>query len=247
RESSRGTGTVTWDGRDSRHRVVPDGHYRVTVTARDRAGNRSEVQRFTARVLTALGRVRASASALHAADRDKRARLVRFAYPLLRRARVLVEVRNGSGDVVRRSASRIQRPGRRAWIWDGRDQSGRFVSPGSYTVSISATTSVGTMRVVRSVYVGPYRIGVSDATPGRGQRLRIRVDATERQKGAPTLVLTQAGGSPRRVRTQRDRRGDYVAELRLWRTGDPGTLRIMVTGRDDRGHREMLARELPLH
>jgi hypothetical protein len=227
--------------------VVADGLYRVTVTARDRAGNRSDVQRFTARVLTALGRVRASASAFHPADRDRLARTIRFGYPLRTRARVLVEVRNAAGDVVRRRESRIQDAGRREWTWDGRDQSGRFVSPGSYTVAITATTSVGSMRVVRSVYVGAYRISVSDATPRRGQKLRIRVDPTERQKGAPTLVLTQPGSSPRRIRTRRDRRGDFVAEVRLRSGGDTGTLRIAVTGRDDQGHREHLARELPLH
>jgi len=247
RESSRGPGTITWDGRDDDGHLVADGHYAIAVTARDRAGNRSEAQRFTARVLTALGRVRASASALHAADRDKKARTVRFGYPLRKRARVLVEVRDGTGDVVRRREPRTQDPGRREWTWDGRDQAGHFVAPGGYTVTITATTSVGTMRVTRSVWVGPFRISVSDATPGRGQKLRIRVDATERQKGAPSLVLTQAGGTPRRVRTTRDRHGDFVAEVRLRSGGGPGTLRIGVLGRDDRGHRESLARELPLH
>lgn len=247
RESGRGTGTITWDGRDAKGRVVADGLYRVTVTARDRAGNRSGIGRFTALVLTALGRVRASASAIHAADRDKRARTVRLGYPLRTRARVLIEVRNGAGEVVRRRASRIQDAGRREWTWDGRDQAGRFVPSGTYAISVTATTSVGTMRAARSVYVGPYRISISDTTPGRGQRLRIRVDATERQRGTPTLVLTQAGGSPRRVRTRRDRRGDFVAEVRLRSSGGPGTLRIVATGRDEGGQRESLARELPLH
>jgi flagellar hook assembly protein FlgD len=247
REARRGIGSVTWDGRDDEGHVVGDGHYEVAVTARDRAGNRSDAQRFTARVLTALGRVRASAGALHAADRDRRARTVRFGYVLRRRARVLIEVTDGSGDVIRHRASRTQDKGRREWTWDGRDMAGRYVGPGTYTVTISATTTVGTMHVVRSVYVGPYRIAVSDATPRRGQRLRIRVDATERQKGPPTLVLTRSGGGSRRVRTHRDKRGDYVAEVRLPTGGETGTLRIAVVGRDDRGHRETFARELPLH
>jgi flagellar hook assembly protein FlgD len=247
RDSSRGTGTITWDGRDAKGHVVPDGHYEVGVSARDRAGNRSDAQRFTARVLTSLGRVRLSASAIHAADRDKKARSVTVGYPVRTRARVLIEVRDASGDVVRRRVAGIQRRGGHRWRWDGRDQAGRYVAPGAYTVAIAATTSVGTMRVLRSVYVGAYRVGVSDTTPGRGQRLRIRVDATERQKGSPIVVLTQSGGIPRRIRTRRDRKGDFVAEVRLRKTGGPGTLRILVAGRDDRGHREAIARELPLH
>jgi hypothetical protein len=188
-----------------------------------------------------------SATALHAADRDKRARTVRFGYPLRKRARVLVEVRDASGGIVRRREARTQDPGRREWTWDGRDQAGRFVEPGSYSVTITATTTVGTMRVVRFVYVGPYRVRVSDATPRRGQVLRIRIHATEPQTGAPVVVLTQSGGSPRRIRTRRDRRGGFVAEARLRSEGGPGTLRITVSGRDDRGHRESLTRILPLH
>jgi flagellar hook assembly protein FlgD len=247
RDASRGTGTLSWDGRDDDGHVVKDGHYEVVVAARDRAGNRSASQRFDVVVLTAIGKVSRSASALHAADRDTKARSVRFAYRLRTRARVRIEVTDAHGDIVRSRSARVQAKGRRDWAWDGRDQSGSFVPSGSYTVAITATTGVGTMRVQRSVFVGPYHVSVSDGTPARGQKLRIRVDPTERQKGAPTLVLTQAGGSERRVRTRKDRHGDYVATVRLRSGGDAGTLRIEVVGRDDRGHRETQARELPLH
>lgn len=247
REASRGTGTVSWDGRDDDGRVVKDGRYQVMITARDRAGNRSDARRFTAVVLTALRRVSRSTSAIHAADRDRAARSVRFGYTLGTRARVGVEVRDAQGDVVRSRSSRIQDVGRGEWAWDGRDQQGAFVPSGDYQVSLTATTGVGTMRIERSVFVGAYRIGVSDATPKRGQRLRIRIDATERQKGTPTVVLTQDGGPARRVRTKRDTRGDHVVTVRLRDGGDAGTLRIQVVGRDDRGHRETQARELPLH
>jgi flagellar hook assembly protein FlgD len=247
RDAGRGPGTVTWDGRDDDGRVVGDGHYEVGVTARDRAGNRSTAERFTVVVLTALGRLRSSADALYAADRDRTARSVRFGYVLKRRARVGIEILDAAGTVVRRMGPRSQAKGRREWTWDGRDRAGRFVPPGSYTMAMSVRTTVGTMRVTRSVFVGPYRISVSDTSPARGQRLRIRVVPTERQKGAPTLVLTQPGSSDRRVRTTKDRHGDFVATIRLRSGGEAGTLRIAVMGRDDRGHRESQARELPLH
>lgn len=247
KDARKGTGSVGWDGRDDHGHRVSDGQYEVVVAARDRAGNRSASSRFTAVVLTAIGRVRQSASALHAADRDKRARDVRVSYALRTRARVRIEVRDAHGNVVRSRGGRSQAKGTREWVWDGRDATGSFVPSGPYQVVIIATTGVGTMRVERSVFVGAYRIGVSDGTPARGQRLRIRVDPTERQKGAPTLVLTQAGGSERRVRTRKDRHGDYVATVRLRSGGDPGTLRIEVVGRDDRGHRERQVRELVLH
>ncbi|MFN8519822.1 MAG: FlgD immunoglobulin-like domain containing protein [Chloroflexota bacterium] len=247
RDADRGKGTLAWDGRDDDGHVVRDGHYEVVVAARDKAGNRSDSQRFEVVVLTAIRTVSRSASALHAADRDKRARSVRFGYALARRAKVRIEVRDPQGQVVRSRPARTQQQGTRDWVWDGRDQSGSFVPSGSYEVAIIATTGVGTMRVERSVFVGPYRIGVSDGTPARGQRLRITVDATERQRGAPTLVITQAGGSERHVRTRKDAHGDYVATVRLRAGGDAGTLRIEAVGRDDRGNRETQARELALH
>lgn len=247
RQSDRGKGTVAWDGRDDEGRVARDGHYVVTVTARDRAGNRSSAHRFTATVLTALGRVRSSARALHAADRDRKARAVRFAYTLNRRARVRVEVRDDAGTLVHGHGARIQGKGRHEWTWDGRNRTGGYVAAGSYVVTLTATTPVGTMRIARSVYVGAYRISVSDPTPGRGQKLRIRIDPTERQKGTPTLVLTQAGGGERRIRPRKEGHGDYIVTVRLREGGDTGTLRIRVVGRDDRGHRETQLRELPLH
>lgn len=247
RDTGRGTGSLSWDGRDDDGRVVQDGRYEVVVTARDRAGNRSESRRFGVVVLTALGKVRQSASALHAADRDSKARSVRVAYSLRTRARVRIEVQDAAGSVVRSRAGRSLAKGRRDWAWDGRDQGGSFVPSGSYRVVVSATTGVGTMRVERAVFVGAYRIGISDGTPGRGQRLRITVDPTERQRGSPRLVIAQPGGDERTVRTKRDSHGRFVATVRLRSGGDAGSLRIEVVGRDDRGNRERQARELPLH
>ncbi len=246
REASKGTGSVSWDGRDDDGHVVKDGHYEVMVTARDRAGNLSDARRFTAVVLTALRRVSRSTSAIHAADRDRAARSVRFGFTLGTRARVGIEVRDGTGQVVRRRSPRVQGKGQREWTWDGRDQQGAFVPPGDYRVTLTATTGVGSMRIERPVFVGAYHIGVSDATPRRGQLLRIRIDATERQRGTPSVVLIQ-GGTERRVRTKRDKRGDFVVTVRLRDGGDARTLRLQVVGRDDRGHRETQVRELPLH
>jgi flagellar hook assembly protein FlgD len=247
RDASRGRGTIAWDGRDRRGRVVPDGRYRITVTARDKAGNRGKPRTITVLVVTALRGVRRSVGAFHAADRDRLARSVRIAYALTRYARVAIRIEDQDGDVVRSRSSRSQGKGRHDWVWDGRDDAGTFVRAGSYTIVVSATTRVGTVRTTRSVYVGAYRIGVSDATPGRGQGIRIRVDATERQKTVPILVLTQGGGSPRRVRMQRDGKGDYVSTLRLWKRGGSGSLSIRVVGRDQKGHVETQTRMLPLH
>ena len=142
--------------------------------------------------------------------------------------------------------ARTQDPGRREWTWDGRDQAGRFVTPGWYTVTITATTSVGTMRVARSVWVGPYRISVSDTTPSAARSCAsawMRPSA----RRAPDPGAHPAGRHPAT-------RPDHPRPARRLRGGGPlrsgggpGTLRIAVSGRDDRGHRESLARELPLH
>ena len=198
-------------------------------------------------VLTSLGRVGTSASALDAADRDRLARSVRVGFTLSRRARVRIGIEDASGRLVRTVRTRSMPAGRGGWTWDGRDGHGRFVPSGSYVAVVSATTSVGTLRARRSIHVGPYRIGVSDGSPARGERIRIRVDATERQRGAPTVVLTQAGSGDRVVRTQSDHHGAWVATVRLRSGGGSGTLRIRVVGKDQHGQRESETRDLPLH
>jgi flagellar hook assembly protein FlgD len=247
-DASRGAGVISWAGRGDDGQPVSEGHYRMTITPTDAAGNKGLTRTVQVLVLTSLGHVGTSPSALDAADRDRLARSVRIGFTLTHRAHVRVAIEDAHGAVVRTGIQGRSMPaGRRGWTWDGRDDRGRFVPSGDYVTVVTASTSVGTLRTRRSIHVGPYRVGVSDGTPARGQRVRIRVDATERQRGAPTLVLTQAGGIQRVVHTESDHRGGYVASIRLRSGGGMGVLRIRVVGKDQHGQRESETRELPLH
>jgi hypothetical protein len=220
----------------------------MTITPTDPAGNKGLTRTVPLLVLTSLGHVGTSPSGLDAADRDRLARSVRIGFTLTHRAHVRVSVQDAHGTVVRTGIQGRSMPdGRRGWTWDGRDDHGRFVPSGDYVAVVTASTSVGTLRARRAIHVGPYRIGVSDGTPARGQRIRIRVDATERQRGAPTLVLTQGGGIGRVVHTESDHQGGYVASIRLRSGGGTGVLRVRVAGKDQHGQRESETRELPLH
>ena len=68
--SGPGNGQTGWDGHDASGKQVPDGIYRLTLIPTDKAGNVGQGHRVTARVLTTLGWVRASRTAIDVADGD---------------------------------------------------------------------------------------------------------------------------------------------------------------------------------
>lgn len=78
-------------------------------------------------------------------------------------ARVVVEVRDSTGALVRRET--LDEPQGSAWTWNGRDDGGSERAAGVYTVSLSATDSAGGEAAIRPLWRGPveavrYREGV---------------------------------------------------------------------------------------
>ncbi len=246
RVGRRGTGTITWDGRDNGGRIVRDGTYRLSLTPRDKAGNRGVTRTVSAQVLTSLKSLSLSRRSILAADRDRFAPSTRLAFTLTRTAHVSWVIRDASGrTVVTHIGDRKLSAGRHAWVWNGRDQKGRFVSPGAYSAVITVRTAAGSIRVTRAITVGAFRIATSDPTPSRGQRIRIRVYSTEPLKHAPTIHISQGGHD--RVVTTRRVGAAFVATVRLRSDGKAGTLHIRAVGIDKGGQRQGFTQTLPLH
>ncbi len=244
RTVKRGTGVVAWDARNAKGKLVPEGRYRLLLTPRDMAGNRGTPRTLRAVVLTSLARTTSSARAIEPADRDRFATSTKVAFTLRSRAKVRIKVKDAAGKVVRTALGRSFASGRHTWRWDGRDAKGRFVADGSYRVTVTATTSAGSMSQTRPVHVGAFRIVTSDTTPKRGQRITVTVFSTEPLRTAPTLRVKQPG-SDRTVRTSRVEPGRFQVRLKL-RSGKAGTLRLRVTGTDKAGGRQVQARQLRL-
>jgi len=247
RAARRGSGTITWDGRDKSGKVVRDGTYRLAVTPRDKAGNKGTTRTVRATVLTTVKSTRQSTSALYAADRDRYARTNRVSFTLVRRARVSWVMRDASGKTVKTHLARKTiREGRHAWSWDGRNKQGRYVKSGPYEAVITARTPAGTVRLTRTIHVGAFRIVTSDSTPKRGQRVRLRIYSAEPLRSAPQIVISQPGVRDRTVTTKRDGSA-YVATVTLRTGGRKGSLYYRVVGTDKGGDRQSSTRTMRIH
>ncbi len=141
-------GTTTWNGRDRHGLVVKDGRYTDRVDGRDRAGNRTVVDR-TILVDRTIRSVRWSAVSF-----DPRAGQRSRASVVLRRAaRVTVGIYHGNTLVRRIWTGSSLRAGTYTSTWNGRTAAGADVPPGTYRILVSATSWVGTTWYSRNVTV----------------------------------------------------------------------------------------------
>lgn len=235
----RGEGISTWDGRRASGTPVPDGLYRLTLRARDVAGNLSEPRSVEVRVLTTLRSYRASRSAIHVSDGDALARSTGLSVHLSKQARVVWRVRDRAGDLVRtlREDDAVA-PGKIVARWNGTDDQGLPVPDGWYRAVIAATTPDGVVRYDRRVWVGAYRVKLSDPTPRRGQRISVTLTASEPLEGPPRLRIEQPGLDAYGRTTQRVSGSTYRATFTLKSGGTQGRLRITIKGTDTGGGKD---------
>lgn len=242
-----GDDTSTWTGEDERGDLVPDGSYRVTARARDTAGNESEARAVD---VVALGTLRDpgwSRSAIHSRDEDGTADEADYRVELTSVAQTSVHIENRAGSSVRtiHDAATLD-AGKLTIGWNGLDDAGSAVPDGRYWAVASATTDVGTVTYRSGIHVGAYRVGLSDRTPRRGQRITLRVRASEDQRRSPELRLEQPGLSAYSIRTTRNDSGRYVAVVTLRSSGQAGTLEVTVLGVDVNGQDSTFTRSVAL-
>src|SRR5436190_19126585 len=136
-----GTYRVAWNGTDATGTAAPEGKYRWSVTATDDLGRTSTAKR-TFTVDKTLGFVRVG----------RNARTVRFT--LTRPASIRVTVADRYIGTLR-TVARGQRPaGPVTARWNGKDGRGKRVAPGSYTVHVTATSTIGASQVGVPVRIG---------------------------------------------------------------------------------------------
>jgi spore germination protein YaaH/flagellar hook assembly protein FlgD len=149
--SAKTSGAITWDGRDRSAAVAADGPYTFRVDGRDRAGNRTTVDRRVNVDRTILS-VLWSATTF-----DTRARETSRASIRLRRAAVVnVGIYRGETLVRRIWTDKSLARGTYGYTWDGRTASGNFVAPGTYRIKVSARSWIGTTWYVRNVVIGAH-------------------------------------------------------------------------------------------
>ena len=108
------------------------------------------------------------------------------------------------------------------------------MSRGTYTLRLSATSSVGTTVVNRNVLADAFRTALSANTRSPGQKLTVTVKSVEPLRAAPRIALTQDGASAVTKTGTLLSSGEYRVTFTI-ASGAPGTARISVVGTDTSG------------
>ncbi len=146
--SARTSGAITWDGRDRTGAVAADGPYTYRVDGRDRAGNRTMVERRVLVDRTILSVLWTDPSF------DTGARQTSRAFIRLRRTAVVnVGIYRGNTLVRRVWTDKTLARGTYTYTWDGRTAAGNHVAPGTYRIKVTARSWIGTTWYVRNVMI----------------------------------------------------------------------------------------------
>jgi spore germination protein YaaH/flagellar hook assembly protein FlgD len=232
--SISGSGGITWTGRDRHGDIVPDGHYTLNIAVRDPAGNLT-VRNVSVLVDRTAGYLRWSPSLFYPQDGDRLAASATASFRLTRTATTTLRIYNRHGAFVRTLwANRSLGADVWATTWNGRTASGAWVPRGRYRLVLTALSSVGTTRLVRSVVVDAFAVTVS-GTPRAGRAVTLTLRSAELLSTLPRITLTQSGRTPvvRSTTSLGDRR--YAVTFTL-KAGVTGSATFSIAARDAAGH-----------
>jgi flagellar hook assembly protein FlgD len=180
---------LRWDGRNSPGSLVPDGNYRLRVTAQSPGQTDT---RSRALVVDATLGFLAVDPAPFSPNGDGRADTAGVSFTLSRPAKVRVLVKRRDRRVATLQAPADLTAGAKAYAWNGRTSSGTRAADGRYRVRVEATTSLGTRALSRPVRVDttPPVARIVEASTG-GARTRATITVTE-----AALLKVWFGASP---------------------------------------------------
>ncbi len=146
--SAATAGNWTWDGKDAAGKTVGDGAYTFRLDGVDPAGN-GTVQQIPVLVDRTIG----SLTWAKTWFKPKAGQTDRVSFALIRPATVTVAIYQGTALVRRIWTDKASTSGTFSWSWNGRNGHRELVQPGTYTASITATSSIGVSRLTRTVTV----------------------------------------------------------------------------------------------
>jgi len=240
RSEPAGLGRTAWDGRNEDGEVVRDGDFTIHLTPRDRAGNTGRTEVVRVRSITILRRLVASTDAIAPRDADGLADGVEVRGVLTEDARVTWVVRRGREIVRTRFRDAPIGAGEIGWTWNGRNDAGRTLPDGEYTLIVAVTTDAGTVRSSVPVRIGSWALTVRDRTPARGARVGILAVSAEplasvvevrvALPGLPPRVLPATVGADRNVRVS----------FAIPATARAGRALVTIVARDTGGGEEVV-------
>jgi flagellar hook assembly protein FlgD len=244
---AKGAASITWDGRTTAGKAVPDGRYTVTITPRDAVGNLGKPVALQADVYAALSSLTRTPAQFFPQDGDTLARKTTAAFTLLSPATVTTRVVDRSGAVVRTGLVDAALPaGAAAWSWNGKLDDGTLAPRGSYRIEVAATNGTqGASLRTASIGADAFRLATSAAEATRGRALTVTAVSAESLGGAPKVVVRQPGlAAWTAVMTKSGSK--WTVTLTLKKGGTAGTLGLTVKGIDVKGGANSSKLSLPL-
>jgi spore germination protein YaaH/flagellar hook assembly protein FlgD len=224
------SGGITWDGRDAAGRAVADGVYKLTISARDYAGNDVVVRRTLILTRTA-GFLRTSPSLWYPSDRDALAASASYRFRLTAGATTTLQVLDSGGSVVGTAWSgRALASGAHDWTWRGRLDAGGIAAPGTYRVRLTATRDGVTQVFERPFRLAAFSISVSRSPLLEDRSVTIVSRSAEPLSGRPTVRLSHPDGTRQSQRALKRADGRWTATFVVSSGSGPAT--ISVSGVD---------------
>jgi flagellar hook assembly protein FlgD len=232
--TAQGPGSDSWDGKNNKGHVVPDGTYTITVTPKDAAGNVGDPVSADVKLLTAMRAPAVSPSLFNPSDGDALAQTEQQSLTLDQAATLSWVVEDADGNVVRTVMdSEAHDPGAYNWTWDGKDDSGDYVPFGIYSMVVTARTDAGSYSQQVGARVMPFKLKMPK-TVTAGHKVKLTLITAEPQKGWPVVKIRQPGHKAYSVSLIKYSSTKFIRTFTL-KTGAAGTLKVIITGTDTGG------------
>jgi flagellar hook assembly protein FlgD len=230
--SPGGNGSATWNGKDSGGSFVPDGTYSVTATPHNRAGEEGNTQSTDVNVFTTMKSPNVSPTHFYPQDGDSMSRTTTFSVNLQSQATFWWKVADQNGNVVRTFVNGSTASGPQSVQWDGKDNSGNYVTDGTYYSVTTTQTSAGTYFHSLPVEVRAFRLTTENAMPfKRGFKAKFSVFSAETLTGKPKVKVTVPGLAPKTY-TAAKKAGVWTVTVNFPTTGQAGQVLIRVQATD---------------
>lgn len=136
-------GELSWDGKDSHGNQAPVGNYKATLTAEAGAKTASESENFSVVSSTpSVGAPEIKDLKVDPVSFKPAVQVTAISFTLVNDATVTLEIKSGATVVSTFSA--LATAGAKLAYWDGKDDTGKYLDNGTYTVVVTATNSLGT-------------------------------------------------------------------------------------------------------
>jgi flagellar hook assembly protein FlgD len=149
----------TWDGKDSRGAIVPDGPYRISIWTADASGNQATISRVVTVDRRPAVVAVSSSSSFISPNGDGRWDQTTLSTHADEAITGTARVKDRTGATVRKWTISAMTAG--SWVWDGRDLAGRMVADDRYTFQVDgldragnrtvSQRTVGVDRTIRSI------------------------------------------------------------------------------------------------